>query len=227
MRDSESISPSAILPVMRLDPVLPRARREFHALVLGLLLLGSCASTTSSPLRSHAGLHGAASDVSQSEAEPSSSGLEDADGLDAVGESHAGHPDGAEHAEHGPGTQTFNVFLGGIDEVRGEAGLAFGVDYEYRLRRKWGIGGFAEGVTGAKRSFVGGLQAYWHAVGDLVLVSGVGMERREHEWEPILRVGGLYELAMVEGFVLSPSLFYDFTPDHGVLVGGLSIGKSW
>ena len=105
---------------------------------------------------------------------------------------HEEHAEGhqAGHAEHhGAGTQTANFFVGGSDEAGEFGGATFGLDYEYRLAPKWGVGGFAEVVTGIDRSFATGLQAYWHVYGELVLVGGVGAERHHDEWAAIGRVG--------------------------------------
>lgn len=141
-------------------------------------------------------------------------------------EAHAG----AAHAggqEHGAGTQTVNFFLGGLDEFGASDGFVLGTDYEYRIVDDWGLGGFMEGVAGSDRSFAAGGQVYWHAVSDLVLVVGVGAERRHADWEPILRTGGFYEFHMGSGLVISPAIYYDFTPSEEVLIYGFNVGRSW
>lgn len=141
----------------------------------------------------------------------------------ATDEVHAGEA----HHEHGRGTQAVNVFIGGVDEIGRDEGFAIGIDYEYRLSPKWGVGGFAEAVTGAERSFVAGLQGYWHAVADLVLVAGPGVERRDGEAEGVFRIGAFYEFPLQTGFVLSPGIFYDFVEGDDVVVYGINIGKIW
>jgi len=126
--------------------------------------------------------------------------------------------------EHGRGTQAVNLFTGAVvDHVRGE-GATIGIDYEYRLSHKWGVGGFAEGVTGVDRSFAAGGQLYWHAVRDLILVAGLGGERHHGHWERILRIGGFYEFPLESGWVISPAVFYDFSEATDVVLIGLNVG---
>ena len=133
-----------------------------------------------------------------------------------------------EHGEeHGAGTQALNLFLGGSSEFGDRDGETLGVDYEYRLAPKWGVGGFAEGVSGLDRSFSVGAQLYWHPVGELVLVGGPGLERREGQWEPIARFGTFYEFPIGDGWVISPALFYDITTEEGLFIYGFNFGKVW
>jgi len=144
-------------------------------------------------------------------------------GLPIAEEEHA-----PEHAEgHGAGAQAVNFFLGGSSDIGDADGLTVGVDYEYRLSRLWGIGGFAEGVGGLNRSFSVGAQAYWHGAGNLILVAGPGLERRHDEWEPIARVGGFYEFPLEDGWILSPGIFYDFTPNEDLLIYGINLGYAF
>ena len=83
--------------------------------------------------------------------------------------------------EHHSGSKTLNLFVGGSGEAGDLDGITIGLDYEYRLTTHWGIGGFPEAVGGLDRSFAGGLQGYWHAHADLVLVVGAAAERHHDE----------------------------------------------
>lgn len=133
-----------------------------------------------------------------------------------------------EHGEeHGAGTQALNLFLGGSSEFGDSDGETFGLDYEYRLSPKWGVGGFAEVVSGLDRSFSFGAQLYWHPVGELVLVAGPGFEQRENRWEPIARFGSFYEFPIGDGWVISPAVFYDVTTEEGLFIYGFNFGKVW
>jgi hypothetical protein len=135
------------------------------------------------------------------------------------------HAEGAEG--HGKGTQALNGFFGGSAEIGDLDGLTFGLDYEYRLSHKWGVGGFVEAVSGLGRSFAFGAQAYWHVVGELVLVAGPGLERHGDSWEPIARVGAFHEFPLGGGWVLSPGVFYDLTPGEDLLIYGINLGYIW
>ena len=129
--------------------------------------------------------------------------------------------------EHRAGTQAVNFFFGSSTEVGNQDGLTFGLDYEYRLAHEWGVGGFAEAITGLDRSFATGIQAYWHPVGELVLVAGPGAERLHDEWGAIARVGMFYEFPLGRSWVLSPAVFYDFTEHENLLIYGVNLGYVW
>lgn len=142
--------------------------------------------------------------------------------------------DEAEARGEAVGEQTLNVFVGGNTEfsrarsfTAAREGFALGLDYEYRVAPRWGLGGFADGLAGTDRSFVTGFQAYWHVVSDLILIAGPGVERHHDEWAPIVRVGAAYEFELESGYLLSPCLFYDFTQHENVLVYGLNFGTVW
>ncbi len=137
-------------------------------------------------------------------------------------------PSEEDHSEeHGAGTQAVNFFFGGSNEVGDQDGITYGLDYEYRLAPEWGVGGFAEAITGLDRSFATGIQAYWHPIGELVLVAGPGVERLHDEWGAIARVGVFYEFSLGGHWVLSPALFYDFTEHENLLIYGVNLGYVW
>lgn len=89
------------------------------------------------------------------------------------------------------------------------------------------MGGFAENVTGLDRAFAAGFQLGWHCYRELVVVAGPGLERREGDWEPIVRVGAFYEFPTGGGWVLSPAVFYDFLEAEDLWIYGLNLGYSW
>lgn len=134
-------------------------------------------------------------------------------------ESHSG--------EHGVGTQAVNVFVGGSSDLGDLDGFTLGVDYAYRVAPAWGVGGFLEAVTGLDRSYAAGVLAYWHAIGELNLVVGPGVERHDGEWGGLVRVGVVYEFPLDDGWVLSPALFYDILEDDNLLVYGVNVGYAW
>lgn len=140
-----------------------------------------------------------------------------------------GEPNAEEpHSEgHGAGSQGLSVFIGSTTEFLDSEGLTVGLDYEYRLSHKWGVGGFAEGISGLDRSFAVGAQGYWHVAGELVLVAGPGAERRHEEWEPIVRVGGFYEFPLGAGWMIAPAIFYDITPEQDIFIYGVNLDYIW
>ena len=165
-------------------------------------------------LQEHGGLEAA----EESASPESSSGHDGPHPTDDGGEHAAEH----EHAERG--THVMDLFLGGTDELRGGDGYTAGLDYGYHLAKTWGVGAFAEFVSGTDRSFATGLMAFYHPVEPWFLGTGPGMEYRDDEWEPMWRVVTSWEIHIDEGLFLAPTLAYDWNDEDGFLVYGLSFG---
>jgi hypothetical protein len=138
------------------------------------------------------------------------------------------HTEAEAHGQaHGAGAQSVSVFVGGSEEVRDRDGFTLGLEYEYRLAPRVGVGAFVERVSGINRSLVFGGQLYWHAVADLVLTAGPGLDRSHDEWNAVWRLGALYEFPLEEGIFLAPAIAYDFTEHEDIIVYGLSVGFSF
>ncbi len=134
----------------------------------------------------------------------------------------SGHAEAHEHAERG--THVLDLFLGGTDELRGGDGYTAGLDYGYHLAEAWGVGAFAEFVSGTQRSFASGVMAFYHPIEPWFIATGPGMEYRDDEWEPMWRVVTSWEIHIHEGLFLAPTLAYDWNEEDGFLVYGLSFG---
>lgn len=145
----------------------------------------------------------------------------------------AGSAAPAQHGEehhgegHGAGAQSVSVFVGGSEEIRDRDGFTLGLEYEYRLAPRLGVGAFLERVSGINRSLAAGGQLYWHAVAGLVLAAGPGVDRSHDEWNAIWRLEALYEIPLEDGVFLAPAIAYDFTEHEDILVYGLAVGYSW
>lgn len=137
----------------------------------------------------------------------------------AVQEHHA-----AGHERHGPGTQTANLFVGGSSEPGDLEGLTAGVDWEYRIAPRIGVGVFIESVTGQDRSLALGAQATIHATEHVLFFGGLGLERNHHEWGAIGRIGAGYEFPIENDLILTPTIAYDFSEHDDLIVYGVSIG---
>ena len=92
-----------------------------------------------------------------------------------------------------------NGFAGLAREDADLAGVALGIDYEYRLSELWGFGGFTEAVVGEGRALIAGVDVVLHPAEAVSLFVGYGQEQKSDEWEGIVRVGGLYEFPIGEG----------------------------
>jgi len=140
---------------------------------------------------------------------------------------HASGPAPAHEAEHEHaerGTHVMDLFLGGTDEIRDRDGYTFGLDYGYHLGEDWGVGAFAEFVSGSRRSFAGGVMAFYHPLEPWFIGTGPGLERSEDEWDPIWRAATSWEIHIHEGLFIAPTLAYDWNTHDNVIVYGLSIG---
>ncbi len=133
---------------------------------------------------------------------------------------------------HGPEVprHLLNGFAGIAHEDAETEGLGLGIDYEYRFSELFGVGAFTEFIAGEGRAIIVGADLVWHPTEPLSLFLGYGEERKNAEWEGVLRVGGLYEFPIGGGWAVSPTVAYDFSlkhPDEDVVVLGVSLGYGW
>jgi hypothetical protein len=162
------------------------------------------------------------------------------------GEEHGPEAGVAEHAEHEFHRHHFSVFLGvtaGEVEKEAEAGVAseggavivedetaftLGLDYEYRLSRRWGVGALAEWAGKDARFWVVGIPAaVLHPKGGLKLYLVPGFEKsNEHDAEFLVRLGAMYDFE-VGRFTIAPAFNVDFVDDEEVLVYGVNIGRGF
>ena len=149
-----------------------------------------------------------------------------AGGGEAASEAHAeaagGHAAEAGEAHGPPGRPEFHAdrphhlsALVGSTAEDGEAGLTFGVDYEYRLGTRLGVGAVAEYAGGELNATTLLAVADLHLWRGLALQTGPGVElidREEEELELfVYRVGFLYEFEFGR-FTVSPQFHVDLVP---------------
>ncbi|MDH3744352.1 MAG: hypothetical protein OES47_04535 [Acidobacteriota bacterium] len=159
-------------------------------------------------------------------------------GARAVAQEH-GEEHSAEHEEHEFHRHHVSVFLGVTDgevtidsgpgpvTVKDEQAFTVGLDYEYRLTRRWGIGALVDYAGKDFRTSVLGVPVFIHASERLKLVLAPGIEEREHEGsEFMVRAGLEYEFE-VGGISVAPAVNLDFVDDEETLVYGLSVGKGF
>ena len=118
------------------------------------------------------------------------------------------------------GRNELGIFAG-VTSGAGDVGPSLGLDYEYRLNRHFGIGGFIE-LTGADfRDGVIGVPFFWHVWGDLTLLAapGVEIESDSSSASALLRLGGEYGFEMGKGWEVVPGLYFDFSDDTVVVYG--------
>lgn len=129
-------------------------------------------------------------------------------------EQHHSEAGAAEHEEHELHRHHFSVFLGvtdgeveveehaevGVESeeetavVEDESTFTLGLDYEYRLNRRWGIGALIDYAGGDFRSWVAGVPLFLHPGGGWKLLVAPGFEDKEDEdREFLVRAGVLYD----------------------------------
>lgn len=157
------------------------------------------------------------------------------------------HPEAgaAAHGEHEFHRHHLSVFLGVTDgEVEKHAGagveseggsvtvedqraFTVGLDYEYRLNRRWGVGALIDWAGKDFRSWVFGVPLVLHPKGGWKLLLAPGVEDSEEEdSEFLIRAGVMYDFE-VGGYSIAPALNVDLVDGEEVLVYGVNIGRGF
>lgn len=154
-----------------------------------------------------------------------------------------------EHEEHEFHRHHLSVFLGattadvevhggegeaGAESEEGETGgettreteASIGLDYEYRLNRRWGVGFLFDYVAGDARTSVAGIPVILHPVGGLKLLAAPGLEHHEGENEFLVRLGLMYDFE-VGGWTIAPAVNVDFVDSEETYVYGVNIGRGF
>lgn len=115
-----------------------------------------------------------------------------------------------------------------------------GVDFEYWLSKKWGVGFFSdvEIITNELEPLIDGvrvsrefpvvltLDALWEPIDKWEFVFGAGVELIENEAIKIVRGGVEYDLDIGNNWDIAPTFFYDYKPNGDDAVSiGIGIGK--
>jgi len=137
----------------------------------------------------------------------------------------AGGHDGGDHPLHKHG---IGLFLGVTDEDEHGSEATVGVNYEYRLGRRWGVGGNVDYAGGDARNTVLAAMGYFHPVRELKLMLGPGIEHHNgsggHDGDHdnfVVRVGAAYDFEIGERFGIAPVVVVDFVDGETVLVYGV------
>jgi hypothetical protein len=138
-----------------------------------------------------------------------------------------GHGEGEEHEESEFHRNHLAIFLGATEEEESPEGT-IGFDYERRLTKTWGWGGFADWAGGDIRAYVLGASLFIHPVGDLKVIAGLGIDKNNlrDETDPLFRLGFLYDFEIGQ-YTLAPEFNIDFVDNKEVLVYGVAFGRGW
>jgi hypothetical protein len=128
----------------------------------------------------------------------------------------------AEHARH-----TVGLFLGSTGQDRRteerRAGVTLGLEYEYRLGPRLGVGAVAEYARGDFDTIVLVAPVAHHA-NAWKLYAGPGVEVSEEGSEPLLRVGVEYGFEVGE-MEISPQIDVDFVGGERLLIFGVVFAR--
>jgi hypothetical protein len=157
-------------------------------------------------------------------------------------EKHSTEHEAAEHTEHEFHRHHVSVFVGVTDgevesavvgaeseggAVEDEQAFTLGLDYEYRLNRRWGVGALIDYAGKDFRSWVAGIPLVLHPRDGWKLLVAPGIEDRETEdSEFLVRAGVLYDFE-VGRFTVTPALQVDFVDDDEILVYGVNLGRGF
>jgi hypothetical protein len=166
-------------------------------------------------------------------------------GAQQHGQEHQPEHEAGGHGEHEFHRHHFVVFLGITEgevekeaeastrsggeavEVEDESAFTVGLEYEYRLNRRWGVGALVDFAGKDTRTGVVAIPAVLHVGADWKMYAGPGFEKnKEHDAEFLVRVGVLYDFH-VGRFTIAPAINVDFVDDEEILVYGLNIGRGF
>jgi carbohydrate-selective porin OprB len=117
------------------------------------------------------------------------------------------------------GGQSVGFFVGNRDEGSSN-GFTVGAEYEYRLSKLLGIGGFAEYAGGDFDSLVLGVPVTFHPLAGWAFQLAPGVEFNSGT-ELLFRIGAGYEFEISPQWSLVPKLSVDFVDGDSVFVYGL------
>jgi hypothetical protein len=126
------------------------------------------------------------------------------------------------------GRNELSLFLGGT-HTSDDDGFSVGLDYEYHVNRRFGIGGLLEYTGPDFREWIVGLPICWHPWRELKLfvAPGVDFDRPDDKTYFLVRIGSEYGFGIGRGFEIAPALNIDFTSEETSLVYGVSIAKKF
>ena len=121
-----------------------------------------------------------------------------------------------------------SLFLGGtrLNQGAHDEGFTYGVDYEYRINRRFGVGAVVERAAGTIDATTVLLVTDIHLWQGLALQVGPGIERVEGESITIGRFGVLYEFTRND-LTFAPMVHYDFGASESSTIFGIAVGKAF
>jgi hypothetical protein len=124
------------------------------------------------------------------------------------------------------GQNKLGLFLGGAHNSEKD-GFSVGLDYEYRVNRRFGIGGMVEYSGGDFGEWIAGLPVCWHPWRELKLyvAPGVNYDPSHGDTYFLVRVGADYGFSLGRGFEIAPSLNFETTSEENAMIYGICLSK--
>lgn len=118
-----------------------------------------------------------------------------------------------------------SVFAGAT-HAEGSDEATIGLEYEYRLNERFGVGALLDHAGGDLDSTIVAGVVFFHPYEGLLLLAAAGNEHTHHGDELVLRAGIGYEFELGAGWTLTPLLNFDFVEHEETKeVYGVSIGR--
>ena len=115
--------------------------------------------------------------------------------------------------------------FGGNTQDDSENGASIGLEYEYRINPRFGIGGLGEYAGGDFDSWVIGIPVFIHPHAGWFFRLAPGLEFEDSETSFLFRAGLGYEFELMPRWSLAPEINADFVDGDTKLVYGLTL--SW
>lgn len=115
-------------------------------------------------------------------------------------------------------------YVGALFEEGAGTALTLGAEYEWRFHEWYGIGAYADFVTGGHRSLLLGPAFNLHPVGGLGIMLAPSAERANNDWFFAFRLGFEYEFEVRNRWAVAPTLALDFARGERLLLVGATVG---
>jgi hypothetical protein len=129
-----------------------------------------------------------------------------------------------QHGQAHPRDHEAGVFLG-VTDVDDRLRPTLGVDYEFRLGRRWGVGALADWAFGGEgREFVIAGAGYLHLGSSwrLELAPGIQRDKEQREIEGVVRLGIAYRFVAGGRWSVAPAAAVDFVAGETIGVYGVT-----
>jgi len=134
---------------------------------------------------------------------------------------------GSDHSLH---KHHVALFLGNTQDEHGDSGISVGVDYEHRINKWLGVGGFVEYAGGDLENLRIGIPLFIHPYKEWRLLAAIGGEiykdqvSNEKDRGFVFRTGVGYLFPVGKDITVAPEFFVDFSEHETLFTYGLSVG---